>query len=191
MNSPLQENDNSNPPIFSLSSHYGSATFIQNILDSGSPTMSKESQKTLHEDLLKGKTLQVYWCLLTHGKTGVREIQRLLDFSSPGIVSYQLNKLIEAGIVAKDEVGEKYYITEEVRTGILGFYIRFGYRIIPRFTIYLCLCILGLSLFFLLALVMGDDFIQHPGSILFFISMVLGILVFVLESKRIRDLKMH
>ncbi len=175
---------------FSLTTKYGSATFLQNILDSGSAAMSIDNKKPVHDDLLKGKTLQVYWCLLTNGMTGVREIQRLLEFSSPGIVSYQLNKLINAGIVAKNEAEEKYFITEEVRTGILGFYIRFGYRIIPRFTIYLCLCILGLMLFFLLALFMGDDFIKHPGSILFFTSMVLGIIIFVLESRRIRALNM-
>ena len=34
---------------------------------------------TIQEDLLKGKALQVYWYLLTHGVKGIREIQKDLN----------------------------------------------------------------------------------------------------------------
>ena len=49
-----------------------------------------------HEKLLEGKALQIYWYLLTHpqGLAGIREIQKELGFSSPGTVTYQINKLL-------------------------------------------------------------------------------------------------
>ncbi|GAJ19227.1 unnamed protein product, partial [marine sediment metagenome] len=53
------------------------------------------------EKVLQGKTLQVYWYILTHNRAGVREIQKALKMVSSGTVSYQLNKLVKAGIISK------------------------------------------------------------------------------------------
>ena len=77
---------------------------------------------TMDEEFLRGYALRIYWYLLTHpeGIAGIREIQRDLEFSSPSSVSYQINKLLLAGVVAKDEDSEKYFIKEEVKSGILG-----------------------------------------------------------------------
>jgi len=172
-----------------VSSQYGGATFIQDILISGIPKMSKVTGDQPREDLLKGKTLQVYWYLLTHGTAGVREIQKSLDFSSPGLVSYQLNKLINAGIISKHEESDKYFIKEEVKSGILGFYIRIGYRMVPRFSFYLGIFICGFIGFFLLALLMGDEFIAHPSSLMLFFFLITGTLAFVVESVRMRQLR--
>ena len=120
------------------------------------------------EQLLKGKILKVYWYLLTHDYAGVREIQTSLDLSSPGIVSYQLNKLMKAGIIAKDEKLEKYYVKEEIKTGILAFYIRFGYYMVPRFSIYLSIFIIAFVIFVISSFIMGDKFILHPASLILF-----------------------
>ncbi|OLS19392.1 MAG: hypothetical protein HeimC3_46010 [Candidatus Heimdallarchaeota archaeon LC_3] len=55
---------------------------------------------------LTGKTLLVYWTLLKGGShLGVREIQRILDFSSPSVASYHLEKLKELDLVDKDMIG--------------------------------------------------------------------------------------
>jgi|GEM_PF-1549055 transcriptional regulator, ArsR family len=52
----------------------------------------------IHENIegeLKGKTPQVYLYMLKRNEpVGVREVQRDLDFSSPSVASYHLDKLI-------------------------------------------------------------------------------------------------
>ncbi len=165
-----------------FSNQYTFPTLIRRLFPSGMSKMQSEKESIQYDEVLKGKPLQVYWYLITHGAAGVREIQKSLNFSSPGIVSYQLNKLTELGIISKHEESEKYYIKEEVKSGILGFYIRFGYRMIPRFSIYLSLFICGFFAFFILSFIMGDDFITHPGSVLLFVFLTIGTLAFVFES---------
>ena len=141
------------------------------------------------DDLMREKTLQVYWYLLTHGTKGIREIQKDLNISSPSSVSYQINKLIKAGVVSKNEENEKYFINEEIKTGFLGFYIRLGYRMIPRFTIYLAIYLLGLITFLLVLFIKGDQFILEPINIFFFIYLVFGTTVFIFESIKIWKIK--
>lgn len=175
--SPLEEDD--------LSVHSPIFTFIQRILPLGGRKMPCDEESPHYEEVLKGKPLQVYWYLLTHGAAGVREIQKSLNFSSPGIVSYQLNKLSELGVISKHEGSDKYYIKEEVKSGILGFYVRLGYRMIPRFSIYLSLFICGFITFFVLSFIMGDAFITHPGSLLLFLFLTIGTLAFITESLKV------
>ncbi|MHA2030249.1 MAG: helix-turn-helix domain-containing protein [Candidatus Kariarchaeaceae archaeon] len=151
--------------------------------------MKHETGEESREQLLKGKILKVYWYLLTHDYAGVREIQTSLGLSSPGVVSYQLNKLLNAGIIAKNEEMEKYYVKEEVKTGILGFYIRIRYLMIPRFSIYLSIFIGCFVIFVFFSLFMGDKFILHPASIILFLTLILGTLIFVIESIRMWKLR--
>ncbi len=83
------------------------------------------------ENKLKGTTLQVYLYLLKHDKVGVREVQRDLNLSSPSVASYHLDKLIDMGLVAKDEYG-RYYIVKKADISILESYISvLGYTV-PR-----------------------------------------------------------
>jgi DNA-binding transcriptional ArsR family regulator len=107
------------------------------------------------ESKLKGKTLLVYWYLIqqpTH-TVGVREVQRALSFSSPSIAVHHLEKLQDLGLITKKETGE-YVLEEEVKIGILKFFIRMGRFIVPRYLFYsmlfstmliayLALCFLG------------------------------------------------
>ncbi|MFW9829477.1 MAG: hypothetical protein ACFFBY_13785 [Promethearchaeota archaeon] len=132
--------------------------------------------------VLRGKALQIYWYILTHKHAGVREIQKSLNFSSPGTVSYQIKKLSRAGIIKKNEINGKYYPCEESKKGMLGFYIRVGYIMVPRFSLYLIFYILGFIAYLFLASVYGDDFITHPGGFLFLIFLIFGTGVFILES---------
>jgi len=142
-----------------------------------------------HDDLLHRKTLQVYWYLLTHGTRGIREIQKDLNISSPSSVSYQINKLIKAGIVSKNEESEKYFVNEKIKSGLLGFYVRFGYRMIPRFTLYLIIYLVGLFGFLIVMLSQGDQFILNPINIFFLFYLVFGIAVFIYESIKIWNMK--
>jgi DNA-binding transcriptional ArsR family regulator len=89
------------------------------------------------ESELKGKTLLVYWHMLKtpSSKIGVREIQRALRFSSPSIASHHLEKLIGLGLADKSATGE-YYLTQEVRVGLLRFFTRLGRFLVPRYLFY-------------------------------------------------------
>ena len=143
------------------------------------------ARSPIDKEILQGKTLQVYWFLLTHDTASIREIQRALDFASPGTVTYQLSKLESAGVVVKDLEGDKYKIRAEIKSGILGFYIRIGYRMIPRFSIYLFLFLLGLFCFILTAFDRGDAFITDPFNWIILLIIFSGIFAFIFESIRI------
>ncbi len=137
------------------------------------------------ENVLQGKTLQIYWYILTHNQAGVREIQKSLKFSSPGTVSYQLNKLLKTGIISKNDKNGKYYVNEELKKGVLGFYTRIGFVILPRFSLYLIINILGFIGYLIFAIIYGDKFITNPGSILLLFFLVFGTAVFSFESIKI------
>ncbi|KPV64537.1 MAG: hypothetical protein AOA65_0931 [Candidatus Bathyarchaeota archaeon BA1] len=86
------------------------------------------------ESELKGKTLLVYWYLLKapSSAVGVREIQRSLGFSSPSVAAHHLEKLLSLGLVEKSKIGE-YYLTQEVKVGLLRFFTRLGRFLVPRY----------------------------------------------------------
>lgn len=149
------------------------------------------SEEGSPETLLQGKTVQIYWYLLTHpsGIAGIREIQKKLNLSSPGVVSYHINKLVSAGIVGKNENSEKYYVKEEIKAGFLGFYFRLGYRMIPRFSGYLVVFLFGIILFVIFSITRGDAYIVDPSNWVFFFFLVFGIVITIFESFIIRNMK--
>ncbi|MHA1978248.1 MAG: hypothetical protein ACW98I_15185 [Candidatus Hodarchaeales archaeon] len=148
-------------------------------------------KESTHEELLEGKTLQIYWYLLTHphGIAGIREIQKELGISSSGTVAYQINKLMSNDIISKNEQTEKYYVKEEIKSGIFGFYVRIGYRMIPRFSLYLTTYLLGFGIYFLLLLVRGDDFIAEPTSWVLLFFLMFGAGAFIFESIKMWGMK--
>lgn len=88
------------------------------------------------ESELRGNTLRVYWMLLRsqNASVGVREVQRLLGFSSPGLASYHLSKLVELGLV--EEKNSEYRLIREVRVGVLRQFTKFGSIMLPRYVLY-------------------------------------------------------
>lgn len=94
------------------------------------------SEEEKIESELKGNTLRVYWMLLQsqNGSIGVREVQRQLDFSSPALASYHLNKLAELGLV--EEKSGEYHLKREVRVGVLKQFVKFGAIMLPRYVLY-------------------------------------------------------
>ena len=52
---------------------------------------------------------------MTHNRDGAREIQKTLIVVFPGTAFYQINKLVTAGIILKNEEDGKYYIKEDVK----------------------------------------------------------------------------
>ena len=97
----------------------------------------REFNMAFLESELKGKTLLVYWYLIqqpTH-TVGVREVQRALSFSSPSIAVHHLEKLQDLGLVKKKGTGE-YFLEEEVKVGILKFFMHMGRFVVPRYLFY-------------------------------------------------------
>ncbi|MFX0167033.1 MAG: winged helix-turn-helix domain-containing protein [Candidatus Hodarchaeota archaeon] len=135
--------------------------------------------------VLQGRTLQIYWYILTHHQAGVREIQKALKMVSSGTVAYQLDKLMKAGIISKNDEDGKYYVKEGIKKGVLGFYFRFGPFMIPRYSLYLVVNILGVLGYIFLAWIYGDTFITNPASLLFLFFIIFCTSVFIYESIKI------
>ena len=95
-----------------------------------------ESDRQRVDYELRGKTLTVYLYLLRHGKAvGVREIQKELGFSSPSVAFHHLDKLVDLGVVEKDEY-ERYVLTRKVDTGILHSFVSIAGITLPRLGFY-------------------------------------------------------
>jgi len=119
------------------------------------------------ESELKGKTLLVYWYMLKTPASGVgvREIQRALNFSSPSIAAHHLEKLISLGLVDKRGTGE-YFLTQEVKIGLLRFFTRLGRFLVPRYLFY--------SVWFSTMLAVYAIFYGHTGSIHNLVAIIFG-----------------
>jgi len=99
---------------------------------SGTPNGS--DKKGIADSQLKGNTLRVYVYVVTHKKSGVREIQRALHFSSSSLAQYHLTKLVELGLVKEN--GGEYHPSEEIKADVLKDFLQLGTFIVPRFVFY-------------------------------------------------------
>jgi hypothetical protein len=152
----------------------------------------KEVEKLKPEitkELLQGKTLQVYWYFFIKKQAGVREIQKALNISSSGTVSYQINKLLEAGIISRDTEEGKYSLKEELKIGILKFFIRINNRAIPRIALYLIIFLAGFIIYLILAIIQGLEFFFDPINLLLLFFLILVTIIFIFESYKIWKLK--
>jgi len=87
-------------------------------------------------ELIKGKTLSVYWYMLRHPEPlTAREIQRGAELSSPSLSMHHLERLKQFGLVDKDVHGQ-YTIKRDVRIGILNQFMGRGRIMVPRFLFY-------------------------------------------------------
>jgi hypothetical protein len=87
-------------------------------------------------ELVKGKTLSVYWYMLRHPEPlTAREIQRGAELSSPSLSMHHLERLRQFGLVDKDVHGQ-YTVIRDVRMGILNQFMGRGRIMVPRFLFY-------------------------------------------------------
>ena len=91
-------------------------------------------KRSIVESQLKGNTLRVYIYVVSHKKSGVREIQRALHFSSSSLAQYHLSKLVDLGLLTEN--GGEYSLTEQVRVDVLKDFLQVGKFIVPRFVFY-------------------------------------------------------
>ena len=138
------------------------------------------------ESKLKGKTLRIYWYLLRdpNSGVGVREVQRSLGLSSPSVAAHHLDKLLSLGLVEKNLRGE-YFLNQEVRVGLLKFFIRMGRFLVPRHLFYAIL----LSTMFVNYMVFYNIILSQPtGSVHNIAAILFGIvanIVLWLETVRL------
>src|SRR3989337_202872 len=143
--------------------------------------MPPQPDLTQVESELKGKTLLVYWYMLRTptSNVGVRQIQRALHFSSPSIAAHHLEKLMTLGLVDKKGTGE-YYLTQEVKIGLLRFFTRLGRFLVPRYLFY--------SVWFTTMFLVYIIFYGHDGSVHNLVAIIFGVLanlVLWLETARL------
>lgn len=93
-----------------------------------------EQKKLVAESHLKGNTLRTYLYVVKHKRSGVREIQRELHFSSSSLAQYHLTKLVDLGLL-KENTGE-YILANEIKVDMLNDFLRFGTLMVPRFVFY-------------------------------------------------------
>jgi hypothetical protein len=85
------------------------------------------------EDELNAATFQTYVYLVRAGKpVGPRDVMRGANLSSPSVAYRNLQKLIDLGLVLKDEYGN-YVVKEKI--GLRG-HVWVGKSLIPRFTVF-------------------------------------------------------
>lgn len=146
-----------------------------------------ESRNDQAEDLLQGKTMKIYWYILTHGESGIREIQRNLKISSPSTVSYHVNKLVDAGYISKLST-DKYSVIEPVKDGIIKLYFRIGRLMIPRMIFYLSFFAICAILYILL-MFSRMRFVVFTEDAFFLLLSACGMLFFLFETYRIWSMK--
>jgi hypothetical protein len=104
-----------------------------------------------------GKTLDVYLCILTaESAIGVRDIWRTLDFSSPSLAQYHVNKLLDLQLIETGFDG-KYKINDQESIEALRSFLLLRGMLIPRLTVYSAL-ILGLMVSYVMYWPWRGDF---------------------------------
>jgi DNA-binding transcriptional ArsR family regulator len=127
------------------------------------------------EEALRGTTLDVYRFLLKRNEpVGAREVQRVLNLSSPSLATYHLSKLEDVGLIRKEDGGFR------INKIVLEDSIRIRRFLIPRFLFY--------SFFAVLALVFELTLFRPSvitGSYFFFVAVTLSCaLIFCYETAK-------
>jgi hypothetical protein len=85
---------------------------------------------------ITGKTWSVYLYIVTSEKPqGVREIWRKLKLSTPSLVQYHINKLLDMKLIETTLDG-KYRADEMEHMGVLRGFVKMRGRLIPRLVFY-------------------------------------------------------
>ena len=85
------------------------------------------------EDELNASTFQTYVYLIRAGKpAGPRDVMRGANLSSPSVAYRNLQKLVDLGLVVKNEYGD--YVAKE-KIGFKG-HVWVGKSLVPRFIIF-------------------------------------------------------
>lgn len=137
---------------------------------------------------LRGNTLKVYLCLIRNDNPmGIREVQRKLEFSSPALAAYHLEKLENLHLVKKTSKG--YVLVKKVKIGALAQIVKFGSLLLPRYAFYGAL-FATLFVLYLVSAWFGGSFELNINSISAILLGLLAILVMAYECIRIQKQKL-
>jgi DNA-binding transcriptional ArsR family regulator len=121
------------------------------------------------EYALRGKAWNVYWLLLKNDRPmSVREVQRMLRFSSPSVASHHLEQLRELGLVQKQASDGSYVLVREVKIGVLRHFVKLGKLLFPRYFFYGVFSTACLAIYILMLVQVGTSPQERLFIILFF-----------------------
>lgn len=141
--------------------------------------------ETEYEYTLRGKDWDVYWLLLRKGfPMSVRQVQRSLNFSSPSVAFHHLEQLRKLGLVEKQRVGGDYFLTENVKIGVLRHFIKLGRMLFPRYFFY---AVFSTTSYLAFLLILMQDLTRESMFVMFFGAVISIILWY--EAIRIWNLK--
>lgn len=135
--------------------------------------------------MLRGKAWKVYWLLLRNsGPMSVRQVQRALHFSSPSVAKHHLEQLREVGLVQKQDVGGTYFLTSEVKIGVLRHFVKLGKLLFPRYFFY---AVFSTVSYFAYLMVFVHGFTRESLFVILFGAVISAILWY--EAFRVWSLK--
>lgn len=139
------------------------------------------------EDELSASTFQTYVYLVKAGKpAGPRDVMRGANLSSPSVAYRNLQKLVDLGLVVKDEYGD-YVVKEKV--GFKG-YMWMGKSLIPRFIVFgfVFLGVLIAEIVILVPHLLVSASVEGSFWLLTAVTIV-SMLIFLVEGLRFRKKK--
>ncbi|MGD6809860.1 MAG: helix-turn-helix domain-containing protein [Candidatus Bathyarchaeia archaeon] len=126
--------------------------------------------------MLRGTTLDIYRLLLTTNEPlGIREIQRVLNLSSPSVVQYHLEKLERAKLLRKEKGN---YVINKV---VLDNCVLISRFLVPRYLFYAFFAIGLLVLQFTLL----KPFVPTREYFFSTLAMTLLVVIFCYETIRV------
>jgi predicted DNA-binding transcriptional regulator len=142
-------------------------------------------EETALEYALRGKDWKVYWLLLRNSRPmTVREVQRMLRFSSPSVAMHHLEQLRTLGLVRKEDVGGTYLLVSEVKIGVLRHFVKLGKLLFPRYFFY---AVFSTTFYIFYAFALMRGFTRENLFILSFGAIVVAI--FWYEALRVWSLR--
>lgn len=141
------------------------------------------------EEELNATTFQTYVYLVKVGKpVGPRDLMRGANLSSPSVAYRNLQKLMDLGLVVKDEYGN-YVVKEKI--GMKG-YVWIGKTLMPRFAIFgfIFTGILIAEIAILIPHLIEGSQIQESFWLLTVVTVV-SAAIFVTEALRFRKRPRH
>lgn len=141
------------------------------------------------DEELNASTFQTYVYLVKVGKpVGPRDVMRGADLSSPSVAYRNLQKLVDLGLVVKDEYSN-YVVKEKV--GMKG-YVWVGKSLIPSFAIFgfIFIGVLITEIVILIPHLLVGASIQESFWLLIIVTIV-SAAIFLLQALRFRKKPKH
>lgn len=149
---------------------------IARVQNMGHETSAQSEHNNLEKEVAgEYNTFRVYVFMLRAKRASVREVQKVLGFSSTWLATHHLKKLERLGLVSKDLYGDYHVVRKSF--GVLRLFLVTGRWIVPH------------TLFFVFMFgIMTMGFLaylpQHRYFIIAFVISIIGVIVSIIETIR-------